>query len=574
MLPLILLLNAFRFIGLETSPPGFYVDEMAGATQALCILESGHDFYGDFLPLFFQGVNDAYYTPAYIYGLALWGSVFGKSIFAFRLFIALVSCLTICFLYFWVKKESTQKIALYAALAASIMPWSFHFSRIAWDPPVGVFFLIAGLWASSQIKNSLVTASLLSLAAYSYSPLRIAIPLIWVFLPGVTRREKVLVSLWGLILAIPLIIQMQIPEFMARSELRSLWGNYSTNQFRNKNFLELLLIAGDQFLSHFSFKFLFISGDQNIRHSIQAFGELSWLDAFGLAGGFLAFIYLSVKNWGCKYFDQGEKKLIIVAILGIVANTLPSALTNEGTPHALRSIGSWPFYALLTGIFLNVMSKVLHEKYVSISAIVISLLFFGSYQVYFFKTYPTLAKNDFAPDKSKINEAFHLISNEGVSCRDVPKEGKPRLPTELVKIKLNKPILFSSSGYGALYLSGNWQEQEPWGIWSKPQGAKLRFINVPTNARSIILVLKAVTSPSHPKQTLKISSTLGIEENFELYSPIQNVIQIPLSSHHLNANNEIQIEFSVISPVTPIEAGLSNSDNRNLGIGLVSVTFK
>lgn len=574
MLYLILLLNTFRFIGLETSPLGFYVDEVAGATQALCILESGRDFYGDFLPLFFPGVNDAYYTPGYIYGLALWSSIFGKSIFAFRLFIAVVSCLTIFFLYFWVKKESTKKIALYVALAASIMPWSFHFSRIAWDPPVGVFFLIAGLWASSQIKNSLVTASLLSFAAYSYSPLRIAIPLIWVFLPGVTKREKVLVSLWGLILAIPLIIQMQIPEFMARSELRSLWGNYSTNQFRDKNFLELLLIAGDQFLSHFSFKFLFISGDQNIRHSIQAFGELSWLDAFGLAGGFSAFIYLSIKNWGCKYFVHGEKKLITIALLGILANTIPSALTNEGTPHALRSLGSWPFYALLTGIFLNLLSKVLQEKYVLISTILISLLFFGSYQIYFFKTYPTVAKNYFASDKSKINEAFNLISNEGVLCRDVPKEGKPRLPNELVKIKLNKAILFSTNGYGALYLSGGWQEQEPWGIWSKPQGAKLRFTDVPTNARSIVLVLKAVISPSHPRQVLKISLTGEIGENFELHSSIQNVIQIPLGSQLLNTSNEIQIEFSVISPVSPIEAGISNSDNRDLGIGLVSVTFK
>jgi hypothetical protein len=454
------------------------------------------------------------------------------------------------------------------------MPWSFHFSRIAWDPPVGVFFLIAGLWASSQLKNSLVTASLLSLAAYSYSPLRIAVPLIWILLPGITKREKILVSLWGLIFAIPLIIQMQIPEFMARSELRSLWGNYSTNQFRNKNFVELLSIAGSQFLSHFSFKFLFISGDQNIRHSTQAFGELSWLDAFSLTGGVLVLIYSGIKNSGCKYFDQGEKKLIIVALLGILANTLPSALTNEGTPHALRSLGSWPFYALLTGIFLTLMSKFLQEKYILISTIVISLLFFGSYQFYFFKTYPIAAKDYFAPDKSKINEAFNLISNEDILCRDVPKEGKPRLPNELVKIRLNKPILFSTSGYGALYLSGNWQEQESWGIWSKPQGAKLRFINVPANAKSISIVLKAVVSSSHPKQLLKVSSDSEIGENFELFSPNQNVIEVPLRSQHLNANKEVQIEFSVISPVTPIEAGISNSDNRHLGIGLVSVTFK
>jgi len=71
---LLLILNSLKFIGLDYTPPGFYIDEVAGAVQAICLQESGRDFYGDFLPLFAPGVNDAFYTPTYLYGQA--GSVF------------------------------------------------------------------------------------------------------------------------------------------------------------------------------------------------------------------------------------------------------------------------------------------------------------------------------------------------------------------------------------------------------------------------------------------------------------------------------------------------------------------
>ena len=217
MIYFLIFLNGFKFFGLEYTPPGFYVDEVAGVVQALCLLQTGRDFYGDFLPLFAPGVNDAFYTPAYLYGQAAWAALFGNSIFAFRAFIAFISALTIGLLYAWIKNESSKKIALYVAFAATIMPWSFHFSRIAWDPPLGVFFLIAALWANRRFANAFLTAALLTLAAYSYSPLRIAIPLIWLFYPGVNLKSKAWVCLWGLLLAIPLILQMQIPEFMARS---------------------------------------------------------------------------------------------------------------------------------------------------------------------------------------------------------------------------------------------------------------------------------------------------------------------------------------------------------------------
>ena len=574
MIYFLIFLNGFKFFGLEYTPPGFYVDEVAGVVQALCLLQTGRDFYGDFLPLFAPGVNDAFYTPAYLYGQAAWAALFGNSIFAFRAFIAFISALTIGLLYAWIKNESSKKIALYVAFAATIMPWSFHFSRIAWDPPLGVFFLIAALWANRRFANAFLTAALLTLAAYSYSPLRIAIPLIWLFYPRVNLKSKAWVCLWGLLLAIPLILQMQIPEFMARSELRSLWSPYSTNAYRNFDSMQLVWIGIEQFAAHFSPQFLFFGGDQNPRHSIGLFGQLSYLDGAALILGVLTWIILRFKKSSLACFSDAEKKLLIIALLGIVSNVIPAALTNEGNPHALRTIGCWPFYAILTGVLLHFLSRVFNSRHLYIGALSIGILFFSLYQYRLYWHYPTMAKAYFLPDASKINQAYALMTEQKLRCTDVPKEGKPRLPDELVRITLKRPILFNPKGYGSLYLGAHWHEQEPWGIWSQPDGAMLRFTNVPTQTRAITFDLKTIISPSHPEQALQVRVNGGPIQIFTLKDANSNTVVVPINPSDMNDARSLEIQFTTPGSATPIQAGISKDDSRALGIGLLSAKFQ
>lgn len=574
MVYLIVFLNIIRFIGLDISPPGFYVDEAAGAVQAICIWESGKDFYGNFFPLFSPGVSDAFYTPAYLYGAALWSGIFGNSIYVFRAFIAFISCLTILFLYLWVKNISNKKIALLAALSASIMPWSFHFSRIAWDPPIGVFFLVAALWTCYQFRKSPLTALMFSIAAYSYSPLRISIPILLIFLPNIGRREKIHICIWGLVFAIPLMIQMQIPEFSARSELLALWGNYPSNQFNSLSTLELIIVGFRQFFSHLSIQFLFLSGDQNIRHSIQYFGELSWLDLFAISAGII-FISITLIRNKFIFLSAHEKNLLLIAILGIAANILPAAIANQGAPHALRSIGCWPFYALLTGCILDILGRSISSKVVSIITYAISVIFFVLFSWKYFVEYPVTANKYFLIDSTKINQAYDLIANQKILCKDVLKEDKPKLPDELLKIKLNEPIIFASKGYGAKhFLGANWEAQEPWGIWSKPSDAKLNFVNMPINSKSITLSLKAIVSPIHPRQFLEIRANGSEPQLFTLDKANSNEIEFLLDRSKARPGQKLEIEINSKNSITPIEAGISSDDGRLLSVGLISVTFK
>lgn len=573
MIYLLIFLNSLKFIGLDYAPPGFYVDEMAGAVQAICLSETGRDFYGDLLPLFAPGVNDAFYTPVYLYGQAAWTTLFGNSIFAFRAFIAFVSVITIGFLYAWVKQISSQRIAFYVALSATVMPWSFHFSRIAWDPPLGVCFLVMGLWAAYRLHRPLLIALLLSLAAYSYSPLRIAIPIIWLLLPGIQVKTKLWVIFWSALLAIPLLLQMQIPEFMARSELRALWSPYSTNQFRNLDVIDLTGVGLQQFLTHFSPSFLFMSGDQNLRHSIGTFGELSYLDLLTYLASLGTLIYLLIWHRKRAHFEDSEKTLLTIALLGIIANVLPAALTNEGAPHALRAIGAWPFYAILTGVLCVFLERHFPKKILGALVIMIAVIFFAIYQFSFYTQYPNTVKDYFLTDDSKINLAYGLMTKQGLSCKAVPKEPKPKLSNELVKIQLKRPIVFSNLGYGALYLGGSWHDQEPWGIWSKPDGALLRFLTVPPNAKSLSLTLKVIVSPSHPQQILLVRVNDGPEQSYTLKDPTQNTIEIALTPQDLMRTHGLEIYLTTPGAVNPIDAGVSREDNRTLGAGLISAVF-
>jgi hypothetical protein len=117
----------------------------------------------------------------------------------------------------------------------------------------------------------------------------------------------------------------------------------------------------DNMVAHFSPTFLFFSGDRNWRHSAQVAGQLSWLDL--LAIGIVVWRLLAVLYaWLCHRPPRfstsalpAERSLVLAGIggmAGVLIGVVPAALTWEGVPTALRSIGAWPFVALSTGAIL------------------------------------------------------------------------------------------------------------------------------------------------------------------------------------------------------------------------------
>ncbi|WP_233990390.1 glycosyltransferase family 39 protein [Polynucleobacter sp. IMCC 30228] len=569
MLYLIILFNALRFSGLEISPPGFYADESYGATQVMCVRQTGADFFGHFLPLFaISGPGEPIYTPTYLYGQLLWTSIFGYSITSFRAFPAFITTLTILFLYLFVKNKINYRTAMYVAFVASIMPWAFQFSRIAWDPPLAPLFLIMALWISTWQKRWWLTGIPIALAIYSYPPLRIIAPLIWLLIPGITWRRKIVVLLIAGFFCIPLLFQFQDENFANRSNMLALWSPAFYNPYRHLDLSELIPIFLRNFSAHFSFRFLFISGENNLRHSIQSFGMLSWLDFLALIG-ILGLIGARVLRRIPNIFEDVQYQILGIALIGVVVGIIPAALTNEGSPHALRAISVWPFYALMTGIILSRINDILRSKKIALSFIALGVIFFGLYQYFYFYKYPYFSQEAFEAGFSNNILYPKLLSGES-SCDEV--RAKVKIMDRNTRI--GETIFFAKDSKGPItsYLNKHWHDREAWGIWSDGKNADLLIPLPNRNPRKIKIQFNAFLTPQHPYQDLEILINGRLLQKIRIDRATGNAISLNLPDD-LNPDKLLNIEFRTPNAVSPTQAGVSSSDQRILGFGLVSVQF-
>ena len=142
------------------------------------------------------------------------------------------------------------------------------------------------------------------------------------------------------------------------------WLNAHRGDMSRARFFILTLL--DNLWLHLRPSYLFGIGDPNLRHSAHLVGQLSPIDilALGLAVAGVGSVALLgyrqmsrriAPNW--PRLDGREQVLVMVALSSMVAGmfaTLPAALTWEGLPHALRSIGAWPFVALFSGAVLAI----------------------------------------------------------------------------------------------------------------------------------------------------------------------------------------------------------------------------
>jgi 4-amino-4-deoxy-L-arabinose transferase-like glycosyltransferase len=359
-----------RFVGLEHSPPGFYGDEFRGALHQICIGETGASAYGERWPLFVPGAGGGLYTPPFLYFGAVWGQVFGYSIGSFRAIAAFFGVLTIVALHGWVRRAAGSEIAAWSALVAALSPWAFQFSRIAWDPPLAPAFLMLALWAWSlarALPAGLLSGALAALAMYAYPPMRIQAPLVFAALFAVELlqrrlRARALVA-FGLssgLVALPLLLYTFSGELNQRGMAEAVFSPAYVSAKGGADSPALFIVKTTfaNFLAHFSPGYLFFTGDANARHSTQRIGELGFLEVLGIGIG----VMLLFERWlgsgagapsNAPVGDWGARRLVFFSAFGVLAGILPAALCFTGVPHALRSIGAWPFQAVVFGFLLS-----------------------------------------------------------------------------------------------------------------------------------------------------------------------------------------------------------------------------
>lgn len=359
ILGLVVLLAFFvRFYRLDVVPSSINWDEASVLWNAHLLAKTGSDEFANSFPVSIRSFED-FKPPLLTY--AATGSVFlfGVSEWAVRLPSALAGTATVAMIYFLVREK---KLALLAALFLAVSPWHLVFSRIAFEASLAlflftsaVFFLVRFLSRCSSLYF-LLSIFLFALAFYTHHSVRLAFPL---FLGGVllfnfrffiVRWRLVLLGfvLAGVLLAPLFYSNWRYQSLRARFGQTSIFYSpglrdvaklfvekerlYWADDQKNKDALgkishNSLLVYGKLFLrnfvDHFNFDFLYLTGDNNPRHRIPDVGTLLLLQLpFVVVGAY--FLVRKRPAWAS-----------IVGWWFLVA-PVASALTTE-TPHASRA---------------------------------------------------------------------------------------------------------------------------------------------------------------------------------------------------------------------------------------------
>ena len=367
LLTLAVLAVVLRFLFIDRSPPGFFIDEAHHATVSFCLADQGTDADDRPLPLFPQALAGGELGAPFAYGQAAWSMVFGPSIRSMRSFVAFMSALAVIGLYLIGTYLCDRRCGLWTALAAALSPWSFHFARINWDSPLVACFIVWGLVFLLRNPRSYrglaLSALCFCLAIYTYPAGRIAAPLVaalaTVYLLWQRKlgwRHALLFAVIGAVFCLPIGMLLWNGDLFGRFHLVGIFSaDYLRSLGREYTAAAVAKTYLENMGKHLSADFLIFKGDGNLRH---ASGFAGMLGVFDLAGLALLVPLGIIARWtGAREgLTPHFRGFVFFALLGLLAGMSSAALTWEGIPHALRSPAAWPFAALIAGVAMNYLT--------------------------------------------------------------------------------------------------------------------------------------------------------------------------------------------------------------------------
>ncbi len=422
-----------RFSHFAQNPPSLYWEEAALGYDAYSILHTGKDHHGNSFPLVaFESFGD--WKPAgYFYAVVPAIKLLGLTPEAVRLPSALAGlAIVIGVTLLAVRFSVSPRVAI---AVASISPWAIQFSRSAWESNLATACIVWAVYfgykaiekTTIEIRPALASVVLFIFSMYTYHSARMTAPLLILGLIGVylleqSRGQKF--SVWlatsirknfltlsvltfsALILLFPIFNALRNPTFTQRFAETSIFSDLSiieksnalkaaqgNSLFSRLIYHRYLLFSQEialHFLSHFDLTFLFLSGDPNVRHSIQFYGELYHVEIVFLILGVIFFLRQKSTT---KYFLF---YWLFVAIL-------PASLTTA-TPHSLRALAALPVFLLCItagiSVFLRWLSLLLQQlcgnthKLAVLLVAMIYIIEFIPFWRYYTKIYPVLAASE------------------------------------------------------------------------------------------------------------------------------------------------------------------------------------
>ncbi len=384
LLVILIVASVIRLWGLNNTPVSLYWDEMDVGYQAYSILNTGKDYFGNFLPLTPHSFAD-FRAPALIYLSIPFVALFDLTAFSVRLPAAIFGIISVLLIYF-VSKEifEDHKKALIASLILALSPWHIHFSRMSFEATIMLTFCLLGVYGFfrglKDPKWYLVSSASFSLSMWTYNTAKLFIPLM-VFILAVLFFKHLKFKKYLIAAVVFFILQTAIllfsnfflgggqrfseisvftdPQLASQVDFKRFESASSYSPTRevglqtrfvdklvyNRPFSVLDMLTSN-FIQVFSTEFLFLSGDPNLRHSASIIGQFYRIEFLTFILGLVVLI-TNLRN----------KKLLFLG-LWLITAPLPSIFTRDGGNHATRLFFLLPAMVLIISLGVGSLLKI------------------------------------------------------------------------------------------------------------------------------------------------------------------------------------------------------------------------
>ena len=180
-------------------------------------------------------------------------------------------------------------------------------------------------------------------------------------------------------------------------------------------------------------------------------------------------------------------------------------------------------------------------------------------------------------DLIAIVDGFFVLSPKWLDC-ELCKEslGVKRMNVSDFRPMESTPIGFTNQikdQKSIFYLGDGWSWQENWGTWSDGSNAIINFPWPNKTPKNLKITFKTlVVTDLHPTQKIDVVVNNYLHKQIVTQQFDENEVTIPISKSMLTFPF-LKIEFRFHNPGQPSTLFRNNKDQRNLGIGLVSVKF-
>ncbi len=381
-----------RLINLGSFPVGFHSDEARVGWNAISIAQTGHDDWGNFLPLYYNTFGD--YRPAgIIYATIPSILLFGRTEFAVRFPSALFGALAVFPIATLAAKIATKKndkmVGVFASILWAVTPWSFSTSRATSEVVISstlVLFALAIFTTAIQStrlnrKQLFISFFLFVLSTFFYHTARILVPLYWILFAIYFRREITRHGLSKIVAIGAVALLMLTGIFSLGTASRGRLSQVSilnppvlsaqtTTPQPKPNIVTTIFNASRvftiQYATYLSPEFLIGDVGRPLRYTTTQNGLIS-VAVFVL---FLIGISLVIK-----------KKITSLPFVLLLVSPLPAALTIEDVPNLHRAFFMLPFLIILAALGLQSLRN---KSVLFIPIIIVAVVSFIGFTISYF----------------------------------------------------------------------------------------------------------------------------------------------------------------------------------------------